>query len=100
MARYKEYKLGRFSTGISIFSTDRKIGFTIGAFSIRLVSNFVYGITGGPRPSYDREVQKKKHGRSKSLKKKTREEILVKINPRKKGPSKDRGNSSKKNWIE
>ena len=70
MARYKEYKLGRFSTGISIFSTDRKIGFTIGAFSIRLVSNFVYGITGGPRPSYDREVQKKKHGRSKSLKKK------------------------------
>ncbi len=58
LARYRKYKLGRFSTEVSNDSADGKIAFKVGGFSIILVLNFVNCTSGRPRPSYEEDPEK------------------------------------------
>ena len=58
MARYEEYKLGRFSAGVRNNSENEKIIFKPGDFSIILVLNFVHCTSGRLRQSYDKSPEK------------------------------------------
>ncbi len=58
LARYVEYKLGRFSAGVRNDSADEKIVSELGGFSIIFILNFVNCTSGRPRPSYEEGPKK------------------------------------------